>query len=97
MATLDIETTSIAPMLQAFFIFFPNIISLQHVLHIGIGRSLSFLIAHRAKMTIAIPIEKVLPYFLIFMLLYITVTEITNFRKILHKAKIDNSSEIHPE
>ena len=54
-------------------------------------------------MTIAIPIEKVLPYFLIFMLLYITVTEITNFRKILHMARIDNSSitanyyEIHPE
>ena len=39
MATLKIEITCITPVLQAFLDFFPDIISFQHVLQIGVGRS----------------------------------------------------------
>ena len=36
---VKIEITCIAPVLQAFLNFFPVIISFQHVLHLGVGRS----------------------------------------------------------
>ena len=37
--SVKIEITSITPVLHAFLDFFPGIISFQHVLHFGIGRS----------------------------------------------------------
>ena len=36
---MKIEITCITPVLQAFLDFFPDIISFQHVLHLGVGRS----------------------------------------------------------
>ena len=37
--SVKIEITCITPVLQAFLDFFPDIISFQHVLHFGVGRS----------------------------------------------------------
>ena len=37
--SVKIEITCITPVLQAFLDFFPDIISFQHVLHLGVGRS----------------------------------------------------------
>ena len=39
MTTLKISITCITPVLQAILDFFPDIISFQHVLHLGVGRS----------------------------------------------------------
>ena len=39
MATLKISITCITPVLQAILDFFPDIISFQHVLHLGVGIS----------------------------------------------------------
>ena len=37
--SVKIEITCITPVLQAFLDLFPDIISFQHVLHFGVGRS----------------------------------------------------------
>ena len=37
--SVKIEITCITPVLQAFLDVFPDIISFQHVLHLGVGRS----------------------------------------------------------
>ena len=37
--SVKVEITCITPVLQAFLDFFPDIISVQHVLHFGVGRS----------------------------------------------------------
>ena len=37
--SVKIEITCLTPVLQAFLDFFPDIISFQHVLHFGVGRS----------------------------------------------------------
>ena len=39
MATLEISITCIIPVLQAIIDFFSDIISFQHVFHLGVGRS----------------------------------------------------------
>ena len=39
MATVKISITCITPVLQAILDFFPDIISFQHVFHLGVGRS----------------------------------------------------------
>ena len=36
---MKIEITCITPVLQAILHFFPDIISFQHVFHLGVGRS----------------------------------------------------------
>ena len=36
---MKIEITCITPVLQAILDFFPDIISFQHVFHLGVGRS----------------------------------------------------------
>ena len=36
---MKIEITCITPVLQGFLDFFPDIISFQHVLHLGVGRN----------------------------------------------------------
>ena len=38
---MKVEITCSTPVLQAFLDFFPDIISFQHVLHFGVGRSQS--------------------------------------------------------
>ena len=56
--SVKIEMTSITPVLQAVLNFFPDIITFQHVLHFGVGRSqiewklkvkTKFQYSHRAK------------------------------------------------
>ena len=37
--SVKIEITCITAVLQAFLVFFPDVISFQHVLHFGVGRS----------------------------------------------------------
>ena len=37
--SVKIEITCITPVLQSILDFFPDIISFQHVLHLGVGRS----------------------------------------------------------
>ena len=39
MATVKISISCITPVLQAILDFFPDIISFQHVFHLGVGRS----------------------------------------------------------